>query len=64
MKDIVDKLEDCLNVIDIPKQNGGPGYDDRSKKFLRDMGERVIDGDSAWISDPQLKWLNDLYDKI
>lgn len=64
MEDIKSRLDDCLNVINISTRNGGPGYDGQSKQFLRDMAERINDEGSTWISKKQLKWLDDLHEKI
>lgn len=56
-------VNDCLNVIEITRRNGGPGYDDRAKEFIRDLDEK-LDGGSTWFSDKQIKWLGDLHNRI
>ena len=56
-------VDDCLNVIEIPRRNGGPGYDDRAKEFIRDLADKLEEG-SIWFSDKQIRWLGDLHNRI
>lgn len=57
------RVYDCMNVVDIPTRNGGPGYDERSRNFIRDISTRLENGQTNF-SQKQVNWVNNLHDRI
>ena len=55
-------LEDCENVINIPKSRGGPGYTRLDKKFICQMRKLASNGKKA--TEEQLGMLEDLWGEI
>lgn len=56
------KVDDCINVIDITKERGGPGYNDWEKGFLTSVHDWLKTHE--WISVKQRNQINRLWDLI
>lgn len=61
-REIEGMLEDCLQVKSIASDQGGPGYDKRSQDFLDSISEQWEE--RGTLTEKQLSWLRDLYDRI
>lgn len=55
-------LTDCENVANIPKERGGPGFNEWEKEFLESLREQFDRNGS--LTDKQLEKLEELWDKV
>jgi hypothetical protein len=59
-------IEDCLNVLNIARSNGGPGYNKWERDFIESVDEQLntTNGQKQRISDRQYNVLEKLWNKI
>jgi hypothetical protein len=60
-KDIESMIADCLDVLNIPKSRGGPGFNDWERGFIESVDLQFRERS---LSEKQLEKLQDIWDKI
>lgn len=59
---IMVQIIDCLEVKNIPKVRGGPGYAQTELRLLDQIAEQF--GEHGWLTELQTERLNDLWSRI
>lgn len=60
--DIEQMIEDCMEASSVPKENGGPGFNDWELEFLESIQEQY--GERGTLSDAQEEILTGLWDRV
>jgi len=57
-----DMVDDCLNVINIPKDRGGPGFNQWERDFIESLDERLREGRN--LTERQIDKLESIWNRI